>query len=327
MINAAALDNVARQVSIKSIAVAAIADQAAIEASSIDDILRLLPRTSEAVACLCAEKLIHSSLMNQRLADILLRRRDRSSLIVLSEGVGVSPLLLAYLAKSGSKDEARAIAACPNASVDILSHLVARQDPIIDRTIAECSGEPLPDAILESLTKRAFNDARLAHIMFSRTDLKASHRASLFAHASPRERISILNLANASVTTRPHAIDQDRLSALCAAIEAGDASTLTKLLADDIKVTFNVLYTILGEASGATLALTLKGMDVPASLIRRACRWAKSGHAGLPGGVEDVLESVTPSAALWLVSAILSMAQTEQVDKPSVTVQTERLIA
>ena len=245
----------------------------------------------------------------------------------MSEGVGVSPFLLLHLAKAGSVDEARAIAACPNASVDILTHLVARQDPIIDRTIAECSGEPLPDAILESLTKRAFNDARLAHIMFSRTDLKAAHRASLFAHASPRERISILNLANASVTTRPHAIDQDRLSALCAAIEAGDASTLTKLLADDIKVPFNVLYTILGEASGATLALTLKGMDVPASLIRRACRWAKSGHAGLPGGVEDVLESVTPSAALWLVYAILSMAQTQQVYKPSVTVQTERLIA
>ena len=94
-----------------------------------------------------------------------------------------------------------------------------------------------------------------------------------------------------------------------------------------LSLPFNVLYTILGESSGATLALTLKGTDVPASLIRRACRWAKSGHAGLPGGVEDVLESVTPSAALWLVSAILSMAQTEQVDKPSATVQTERLIA
>jgi uncharacterized protein (DUF2336 family) len=302
-------------------------EHGALDTLNIDDILRLLPHTSEAVACLCAEKLVRGSLMNQRLADILLRRRDRSSLIVLSEGVGVSPFLLLHLAKAGSVDEARAIAACPYASVDILTHLVARQDPIIDRTIAECSGEPLPDAILESLTKRAFNDTRLAHIMFSRTDLKAAHRASLFAHASPRERISILNLANASVTTRPHAIDQDRLSALCAAIEAGDASTLTKLLADDIKVPFNVLYTILGEASGATLALTLKGMDVPASLIRRACRWAKSGHAGLPGGVEDVLESITPSAALWLVSAILSMAQTQQVDKPSVTVQTERLIA
>ena len=327
MTNAATMDFVAKQSATKFTAPGQATEHGALDTLNIDDILRLLPHTSEAVACLCAEKLVRGSLMNQRLADILLRRRDRSSLIVLSEGVGVSPFLLLHLAKAGSVDEARAIAACPNASVDILTHLVARQDPIIDRTIAECSGEPLPDAILESLTKRAFNDARLAHIMFSRTDLKAAHRASLFAHASPRERISILNLANASVTTRPHAIDQDRLSALCAAIEAGDASTLTKLLADDIKVPFNVLYTILGEASGATLALTLKGMDVPASLIRRACRWAKSGHAGLPGGVEDVLESVTPSAALWLVYAILSMAQTQQVYKPSVTVQTERLIA
>jgi len=327
MTNAATMDFVAKQSATKFTAPGQATEYGALDTLNIDDILRLLPYTSEAVACLCAEKLVRGSLMNQRLADILLRRRDRSSLIVLSEGVGVSPFLLAHLAKAGSVDEARAIAACPNASVDILTHLVARHDPIIDRTIAECSGEPLPDAILESLTKRAFNDARLAHIMFSRTDLKASHRASLFAHASPRERMSILNLANASVTTRPHAIDQDRLSALCAAIEAGDASTLTKLLADDIKVPFNVLYTILGEASGATLALTLKGMDVPASLIRRACRWAKSGHAGLPGGVEDVLESVTPSAALWLVSAILLVAQTEEPAQQSTTVATERLIA
>jgi len=327
MTNAATMDFVAKQTAPILVAHKPSSEPSALDTLNIDDILRLLPHTSEAVACLCAEKLVRGSLMSQRLADILLRRRDRSSLIVLSEGVGVSPFLLAHLAKAGSVDEARAIAACPNLSVDILTYLLARQDPIIDRTITECSGEPLPDAILETLTKRAFIDARLARLLFSRTDLKAAHRASLFAHASPRERMSILNLANASVTTRPHAIDQDRLSALCSAIEAGDASALTQLLADALKVPFNLLYTVLGEASGATLALTLKGMDVPAALIRRACRWAKSSHAGMPGGVEDVLESVTPSAALWLASAILSIAQTEEPAQRSITVATERLIA
>ncbi len=327
MINAAALDNVALIAATKSIAHAQADDETAIEALNIDDILRLLPRTSEAVACLCAEKLIRASLLNQRLADILLRRRDRSSLIVLSEGVGVSPFLLAHFAKAGSTAEARAIAACPSLSSESLRHLVARQDPIIDRIIAECSGEPLPDNILNALTARAFSDARLARILFSRQDMKPAFRASLFAHASPREKMTILTLANTSVSTRPHSINPDRLNALGGAIEAGDASALTTLLSDYLTVSVPVLYAILSEASGATLALALKGMDVPAHLIRRACRWAKASHAGLPGGVEDVLETVTPPAALWIVSSIISVAKTDEPNEQETVAETERLIA
>ena len=327
MINAAASDYVAQSLTKKSVLPSSLDDQSAVETLNIDDILRLLPHTSEAVACLCAEKLIRASLMNQRLADILLRRRDRASLIVLSEGVAVSPHLLAHLAKAGSLQEARAIAACPSLTDDMLQALVARNDQMIDRIIAECSGEPLPDRIVQTLTNRAFLDARLARILFSRNDLSSSLRASLFAHASPRERMTILTLANASASTRPHSVNQERLTALSAAIVAGDASALTALLGGYLNVSFSLLYTILSEASGATLALALKGMDVPAPLVRRACRWAKATHAGMPGGIEDVLETVSPSAALWIMSSILTIAKAEEPKEPVAVKQNERLIA
>jgi uncharacterized protein (DUF2336 family) len=327
MPNTAAMDELTNPASPISIAHEPIDDHTAIAALNMDDIIRLLPRTSERVACLCAEKLLRASLMTQRLADILLRRRDRSSLIVLSEGIGLSPIMVAHLAKLGSIEEARAIAACPTLSENTLLHLIARNDPMIDRIMAECSGEPLPDSVLHALTTRAFNDARLARILFSRTDLPSPFRASLFAHASPREKITILNLANQSASSRPHGVDPTRLNALSKAIETGDASTLTSLLSNYLNVSYDLLYTILSETSGATLALALKGMDLPSYLIRRACRWANTTHAGLPGGIEDVLETVSPSAALCMITTILSIAKANEPITQNRTDHAERLIA
>ena len=326
MPNTTAMDETTYPASLASIAHESSNDHTAISTLNLDDIIRLLPRTSEAVACLCAEKLLGASLMTQRLADILLRRRDRSSLIVLSEGIGLSPIMVAHLAKLGSIEEARAIAACPTLSEDILSYLIARNDPMIDRIIAECSGEPLPDPILQALTTHAFNDARLARTLLSRTDLPSPFRASLFAHASPRERIAILNLANRSASLRAHPVRPIRLNALGEAIELGDASALTSLLSDYLDISVDPLYAMLSETSGATLALALRAMDVPAHLIRRACRWANTTHAGMPGGVEDVLETVSPSAALWMITAILSIAKVAPLSAPNRMDTAERLI-
>jgi hypothetical protein len=117
------------------------------------------------------------------------------------------------------------------------------------------------------------------------------------------------------------------LNALSKAIETGDASTLTSLLSNYLNVSYDLLYTILSETSGATLALALKGMDLPSYLIRRACRWANTTHAGLPGGIEDVLETVSPSAALCMITTILSIAKANEPITQNRTDHAERLIA
>ena len=327
MTDSVAIDGGSQQSDTRSVAPSPLHEGPAADSFFVDDILRLLPRASERVACLCAEKLLRGSLMTPRLAEIFLRRRDRASLMVLSEGDGISPFILNHLAKSGTPDEARAIAAGYTLSDEVLSRLIERNDPIIHRSIAECSGEPLPDAILQTLIQRALADARLARIMLSRKDLTATQRTSLFVHASPRERMAILTFANTQAAAKPHSVQQERLNALCAVIGSGDASGLTLILADAIGIPFPTLYPLLGESSGSLLALALKGMDVPDRVIRRACQWVQARHAGLPGGVEDVLETVTPSSALWIVSALASAALSTCSQEDVTAEPDQRLIA
>jgi hypothetical protein len=295
--------------------------------ATTDDILVRLPQVSEAVACKCADALIRAGMMNADIAASLVRRGDKASLMVLSEGLGLSDKALVERAGSGSDDEARAIAAAPRLAEGVLLALIARADPVIDRTLAECSGEPLAEAVLDTLVHRAMADPRLARLLLSRSDLSLKHRVALFASATPRERMALLTLARLQERDKPHGVDADRVSALAAAIESGSAPHVTRLLSEALGLSAALLYPMLGEASGAVLALALKGIDVPDAVIRRACRWVGSAHAGMPGGVEDILETVSVASARWMMAAMVEARQDRAAPLPLGSLSGERLRA
>jgi uncharacterized protein (DUF2336 family) len=275
-----------------------------VSALRLDDIAARLPQVSEPVACRCADALIRSAMMTPELADILVKRQDKAALLVLSEGIGLASETLAQLAETGSAEIARAIAAAPRPSITVLAALLRRNDPVIDRTIAECSGEPLPDDSLALLVHRATKDQRLARLLLSRTDLSTRHRAALYEGAAPRERMAILTLARMHEKDKLHSVNTDLVSEITSAIEAGDAAALTECLASHFDVPYATLYAMLGEPSGATLALALKAMDVPPATIRRACRFASAVHSGLPGGVEDVIETASAASARLIIASM-----------------------
>ena len=274
---------------------------------NLDDLILHLPRTSEAVATVCAKKLVQAGLVTPHLVALFLNRQDRSSLVILSEDVSISSDTLHRFARSGSPLMARAIAARHDLTEDAISLLLARKDPVIDHILAEQSGVDLSDAALDLLVRRAVDHPALAKSILSRSDLTPVMRAALFVHASPRQRIEILAVANALGTSKPHLLVGSRIDDIRLAIETGNAPGLTECLATLHGVPYDVLYRLLGETSGALLALALIAAETPVQLIKKACLSSSFRRIGMPGGVDDVLETTHTGAARWILAAHAQM--------------------
>lgn len=268
-----------------------------------DDLLVLLPRTSEAVACICAKKLVQGGMMTPKLIDMFIARQDRSSLIILSEDIGLSADTIHRLARTGPALIARAVAARHDLTDEIIFVLLERTDTVIDQTLAEQAIGTLPDAALHALANRALKNASLAKHLLSRSDLPPHTRAALFVHAAPRPRMAILRMAEAFASSKPQLIIGNRLDDIRASIEGGNAVELTRHLSAALSVPYATLYGLLGESSGALLALALLAIDAPEALIRTACMSASFQSLGMPGGVEDVLETTNAAAARWIMAA------------------------
>ena len=273
-----------------------------------DELIVLLPRTSEAVACLCAKKLVQGGLMTPRLVELFINRQDRSSLVILSEDIGLSTDTMNRLTRTGSALMARAVAARHDLMDETIFLLLARNDAIIDQTLAEQPVGTLPDAALHFLANRAIENASLAKQLLSRSDLTPQTRAALFIHATPRQRIAILRMADAFASPKPQLIMGNRLDDIRASLHAGNAVQLTNQLSAALTIPYPLLYRLLGETSGALLALALMAVDVPETLVRSACTSASCRSIGIPGGVEDVLETTNASAARWIMAAHATIA-------------------
>ena len=269
-----------------------------------EDLKLIIPRTSESVACLCVEKLLRGGLITPCLADVFLRREDRSSIIVLSEISELTAGTVEALAQTANLVMTRAIAGRSDLSEKVVCLLTDRNDPVIDQILAEHTEIVLPETALRTLTRRALTDASLARRLLTRSDMSTNFRAALFAHASPRQRMNILITADALAPSRPHMVDQSRIEAIHAAVDQGDANQLTTYLSDALAIPHATLYSILGDTSGVMLALALMAVDASESLIRQACRSAAARNMGLPGGVEDVMETIRSPSARWLMASI-----------------------
>ncbi len=295
-----------------------------------DDLLLLLPRTSEAVACQCAKKLVNGGLMTPRLVEIFVNRQDRASLIVLSEEVSLTSDTKIRLARTGSVPVARAIAARNDLSDALIDILLDRNDPVIDQILGEQSDTALPDGAFNVLASRALGNVALARQLLSRSDLSPQRRAALFIHATPRQRLAILRLADALAASKPQWMSETPLSDIRHWIEQGDAVALTTRLATLFGLPYAALFSLLGENSGALLAIALMAVDTPAALIRQACQAASFHRPGMPGGVEDVLETAQPATARWIMAAhatIASAAATRMSRYNGANAAPERLIA
>jgi len=295
-----------------------------------EDLKTLIPRTSESVACLCAEKLLRGGLMTSCLADAFLRRDDRSSTLVLFETSELAPETIETLAKTGSLMMARAIAGRSDLSDKAIYLLTDRNDAVIDQLLAEHTEVFLPEGAMKTLAQRALMDASLARRLLTRSGMPANIRAALFLHASPRQRMNILRTAEALAPSRPHIVDQSRIEAIQTAIDQGDANRLTAHLSEALSIPHATLYSILGETSGAMLALALMAVDTPEALVRQACRSVAAHNLGVPGGVEDVIETIRPASARWLMAAIAEAAASSaplMAETLTLSEATERRIA
>ena len=268
-----------------------------------DDLIVLLPRTSEAVACLCAKKLVQGGMITPKLIDMFIARQDRSSLVILSEDIGLSTEAMERLARSDQALIARAVAARHDLSDETIFLLLERNDTVIDQTLAEQAIGTLPDGALHALANRALKNASLAKQLLSRSDMPPYTRAALFVHAAPRPRMAILRMAEAFASTKPQLIIGSRLDVIRASIEAGNAVELTNHLSAALSIPYPVLYGLLGEGSGAFLALALLAVDAPEALVRTACMSTSFQSMGMPGGLEDVLETTNAPAARWIMAA------------------------
>jgi len=274
----------------------------------VTELADLLPRTSESVATLCAKKLVQAGMMTPCLVDIFVGRQDRSSLVVLSEDVTLADETVLKLARTGSTVIARALAARNDLSDTAMMLLLDRNDPVIDQTLADHAGAALPDAALDALALRGLDNAALARQILSRSDISARTRAVLFNHANSRQRIGILRDAEAFASHKLTLVITDGLDDVRAAIENGDAARLTLTLSAMLNIPTAFLFSLLGEKSGALLAIALTAVDMPEALIRRACTSTSFSRAGMPGGVEDVLETTSAAAARWIMQAYAALS-------------------
>jgi uncharacterized protein (DUF2336 family) len=295
-----------------------------------EELAALLPRTSESVATLCAKKLVQAGMMTPCLVDLFVRRQDRSSLVVLSEDVALADETALRLAQTGSAIVARALAARNDLTDHVIMLLLGRNDPVIDQTLAEHAGAALPDSALNALALRALGNVALARQVLSRSDLPARTRAVLFNHANPRQRIGILRNAEAFASQKLALVMAESLDDVRAAIEGGDATRLTRSLSATLNIPHAFLFSLLGESSGALLAIALTAVDTPEALIRKACTSPSFSRAGMPGGVEDVLETTSAGAARWIMAAYAALSvgvlsSTSLIDTPPEA--SERLIA
>jgi len=282
-----------------------------------EDLLASIPRLSECVSCRLAELLIKGGLMTMRLAATFIERRDASTVLVIADYPDLWRETAIRLAKSGSVIEARALAARHDLDDACLDALVRRHDPVIDHILAEApiEGRGLPDAIVTLLARRAVFDSSLARRLHARSDLPASLRAALVGHMPPRDRIALLASVDAKTPARPMAVDTVNLTAIGAALDAGDQTGVNRLLASALGLSSHSLARLTAEPSGTILALALKAVGAPAAMIRNASSSASSTKAGQPGGIEDIIETVTPQAARFVMSAIADlMAEKPMVD-------------
>ncbi|MGJ3262196.1 MAG: DUF2336 domain-containing protein [Salinarimonas sp.] len=110
-----------------------------------------------------------------------------------------------------------------------VARLVARDEPAVDRALAENPDAPLQGRVLETLVSRARAHDRspLARALLARPDLPVADAASLFAHADEPNRTRLLVRlaetppANARPTSRPRPTPAT-VDALLAAADRGD---------------------------------------------------------------------------------------------------------
>jgi hypothetical protein len=290
------------------------------DASTItEDLLTLIPRLSESVSCRLAELLIKGKLMTMRLAATFIARKDASTVLVIADYPNLWRETALRLAKSGSIIEARALAARHDLDDACLQALVHRHDPVIDHMLAETpiEGRGLPDAIVTLLARRAVFDPSLARSLQARPDLPAHLRAVFVGQMPPRERIALLASVEVKTLARPMAVDTVSLTAIGAALDEGDHTSVNLLLATALGLSTHSLARFTREPSGTILALALKAIGAPAAMIRNASSSASSTKAGQPGGVEDIIETVTPQAARFVMNAIADL----MAEKPMTDMQ------
>ena len=71
-------------------------------------------------------------------------------------------------------------------------------------------------------------------------------------------------------------------------------------------------------------------VDAPEALVRQACRAVAAHNLGVPGGVEDVIETIRPASARWLMAAIAEAAASSaplMAETLTLSEATERRIA
>lgn len=282
-----------------------------------EDLLASIPRLSECVSCRLAELLMKGDLMTMRLAAAFIARRDASTVLVIADYPDLWRETAVRLAKSGSVIEARALAARHDLDDACLDALVRRHDPVIDHILAETpmEGRGLPDAIVTLLARRAMFDPSLARRLQARPDLSACLRAVFVGSMPPRERIALLASVEVNLPARPIAVDTASLTAIGAALDASDRNGVNRLLAQALGLSTQSFARFTEEPSGMLLALALKAIGAPAAMIRSASRTAASPKAGQPGGIEDIIEAVTPQAARFVMNAIADlMAEKPMID-------------
>lgn len=274
------------------------------------DILALLPHASARVAERCAELLVATNYMTSNLAFAFIARADASTCIALAGARGLPRAMLLHRVLTGSLEEARAIASRIDLDPLTLAGLADRNDPLIDRMIAESDELFHAPAVIDRLSFRAQQDGRLAALLLDRRELSFAQRARLFEFAAPWQRDLLMEEAECEDDKNNQYVVESQLlkDPILAALKRKDRNDIRLMLQARLGSKQKCMRSVLDHCDGALVAIICRALDFDDATIRQilVVMGADAIKMMRPGGAEDVLEHLSSRGAKRLIAAMTS---------------------
>jgi uncharacterized protein (DUF2336 family) len=275
-------------------------------------------------ACVVACKLSAYAGTPPGVAEALVARGDDAARILLADAPWLPRAMVLAEAATGGRLLAAAVAARADLDGSLMRLLLARQEAVIDVTLAANTAVDLPQDVKLELLARSREEEAISDALLSRTDLAAGERAVLFLQADRTMRLRIIEdaervaLANRRGRPAPAAPPELGLALENAAI-AGDQRAFAALLALALSTSPDKARRILEDRSGETLAVALVAIGLSDEVITRIFMFRDPliGHSTQKlFALVDLSRRVSFGAAGLIMSAILGQEPRAATHRP-----------
>ncbi len=264
-------------------------------------------------ACVVACKLAAYPGTPLGVAEAMVARGDDAARILLADALWLPRSMVLAEAATGGRLLAAAVAARADLDASLIRLLLARDEPVIDVTLAANTAVELSQDIRLELLARSREEEAIAAALLSRSDLAAGERAVLFLEADRATRLRIIEdaervaLANRRGRGAPPAPPELAVGLENAAI-SGDQQSFSALMALALSTSPDKARRILEDRTGETLAVALVALGLSDEVITRIFMFRDPliGHSTQKlFALVDLSRRISHGAAGLIMAAIL----------------------